>query len=121
MDAPATFANVFGREREKRMRYGVFAFSLGLVMAAVLMTLRAPHAARAVVLLPFFFGVMLLFQGLTGTCAGLAARGLRDLGDGPEAITNAEELAAVRRRARLVTLFSALGALAATAGFLVLP
>lgn len=48
---------------------------------------------------------------------GLASRGLRDLGSGPERIDDPAELAAVRRRARAVTLKS-LGAALAVAALL---
>ena len=44
----------------------------------------------------------------------LAARGQRDLDGGPEAISDAGELAQVRRQAQRVRLQSALAGLAAT-------
>lgn len=59
--------NVAGRAREIRMRNGVVSFAFGLVLAVVLMKLGAPLALRAIVVVPFYFGVMAMLQGLTST------------------------------------------------------
>ncbi len=45
----------------------------------------------------------------------MAAQGLRDMGDGPEAVANPAEAAALRARGRRVMAISALGAALATA------
>lgn len=50
----------------------------------------------------------------------LASRGLRDMGSGPEPITDAEMLNAVRRQARRVQWKSVVGAALITALYLVI-
>lgn len=51
----------------------------------------------------------------------LAARGLRNMGDGEEEIEDPEELNQVRRQARRVHIESVLAALALTAMAVILP
>ncbi len=52
---------------------------------------------------------------------GLASRGLRDMDDGPAAVTDADVDAAIRRQARGVYVRSLLSALALTALALAIP
>jgi hypothetical protein len=51
---------------------------------------------------------------------GLAAQGLRDIGDGAEKIRNPDELARVQRQARRVITYSTISAILATGLFLLI-
>lgn len=88
--------------RNARLRRGVAAFAAAQVLALGLAHLRAGRPARAALFAPLFLAAWWIAQGLSGADPLLAARGLRDVGDGPEPIADAAELARVRAAARLV-------------------
>ena len=62
-----------------------------MVLAVVAMEEKAPRWVLFALFFPFFFGAFGVFQGLLRTCPGLALRGMRDAGDGPEKIADAGE------------------------------
>jgi hypothetical protein len=94
--------NLGKARRTSRLRGGVVALALALGLALGLAHLRAQAPLHALVFVPFFIASWHIVQGLGGTDPLLAARGLRDMGDGPEPIAGAEELARVRAAGRLV-------------------
>lgn len=96
--------NIGPLERRKRVRFGVAIFVMVAVVAAVMLAMGAPRPWRLVLFLPMFGAAVGLFQVREKTCVKLAARGQRDLDGGPEAITDAGELAQVKRQARRVYL-----------------
>jgi hypothetical protein len=71
-----------------------------MVLAVVSMEAKAPRWVIFALFFPFFFGAFGVFQGLLRTCPGLALRGMRDTGDGPETIVDPAE----RRRTQLRAL-----------------
>jgi hypothetical protein len=113
--------NLSADTQAQRMRAGVFTLGVGLALAALMMRAGAPLTARLGLIVPFWLSSQLLLSGLFNTCAGLAARGMRNLGDGPEQIASHEELTGVKCLAKRVTLISAALACIATALFVVVP
>lgn len=104
--------------QERRLRLGAASFALGLVLAVVLVKLGAPPALRLVLAIPFVIGASGLYMGLFRTCGGLAARGLRDTGDGPTPIVDPEELRRVRVTALKVTALALVTGALATSLFM---
>ena len=86
----------------RRLRGGVIAFAIALSFALGLEHIRADRSVRMALFVPFFAAAWGIAQGLSGTDPPLALRGLRDNGEGREAIVGAYELARVRASARLV-------------------
>jgi hypothetical protein len=54
--------NIGPRERRKRLSAGVVGFGIGVVLAAVLITMRAPALWRLLLFFPFLFGALGVFQ-----------------------------------------------------------
>jgi hypothetical protein len=106
-------ANLGPRSQDSRLRMGVVAFTGTLALAIVLAKAGAPQELRWLLVLPFFWAVMGVAQALYGTCPFMAAKGLRDGGEGAEAILNPDELKQVRTRGRRLVMASL--AIAATA------
>jgi hypothetical protein len=99
-------ANIGRKERRKRMTVGLIGLALGVGGASVLAGWGAALPWRLLLFVPFWLGAIGVFQALDRTCVGLSSRGQRDMDDGPAAITDASELAQVRRQARQVYLKS---------------
>jgi hypothetical protein len=93
--------NIGPRERRKRRVMGIAGLALGALLAFALVVLGAPRPWRAVIFFPIWIAALGLLQTREQTCIALAARGLRNMDDGEEAIEDegqAEELRAVARR-----------------------
>ena len=54
--------NIGPRERRKRLSAGVVGFGVGIVLAAVLVAMRAPALWRLLLFFPFLFGALGVFQ-----------------------------------------------------------
>jgi hypothetical protein len=105
--------------QELRLRAGAVAFALGIVLAVVMLKLGASPAQRLVLAVPFIAGANGLYMGLSSTCTSLAARGLRDGGDGPTPIVDRDELQRVRRSAMVITAFAMVSGALATSLFMI--
>jgi hypothetical protein len=55
-------ANIGPGERRKRLTAGIVGLTVGLLLAAALITLRAPAMWRMLLFFPFLFGALGLFQ-----------------------------------------------------------
>ena len=100
----ACIPNISGPERRKRLRSGIISLVLSLGVLALLLAIRADFLWR-LALLPLFLGAATgYFQWADKTCVALASRDSRQTGDSPEQITDAGELAQVKRQARTVSL-----------------
>ena len=55
-------ANLGPRERRKRLSAGVVSFVVGIVLASVLVAIRAPALWRLLLFFPFLFGGLGVFQ-----------------------------------------------------------
>jgi hypothetical protein len=54
--------NIGPGERHKRLSAGIVGLSAGIVLAAVLIALRAPAMWRLLLFFPFLFGALGVFQ-----------------------------------------------------------
>jgi hypothetical protein len=111
----ATLANIGLAERRRRRQMGVSALSLGAVVVVAAWVLDLGLSVRVAGGFLFFLGFIGIFQARASTCVALASRGARDMDEGPEAIQNPAEVAALRAQARRVLLRSAVAALIVTA------
>ena len=63
VDMPSTRAvNIGPGERRKRLSAGVVGLAVGVVLAVVLIALRAPVMWRLLLFFPFLFGALGVFQ-----------------------------------------------------------
>jgi hypothetical protein len=113
--------NIGRRERQRRLVGGIVMLAVAAGLAGGLMLFGAPRWWRLLVLLPAWGGALGLFQVRAKTCVALAARGLRNMDAGDEAIANPRELDQVRAQSRQVHVRAALSALALTALIVMLP
>jgi len=58
----ARVANIGTGERRKRLTAGIVGLTVGLLLAAPLITLRAPTMWRVLLFFPFLFGALGVFQ-----------------------------------------------------------
>jgi hypothetical protein len=115
---PVRQGNIGDMPLNARLRWGVILFGSGIVLGTVLLELHAWRPALGGLFIPFFLGANGIFMGLYRTCTGLAVRGLRDLGGGPEKIASQPELHAVRMCAVRVTVAAFIMATLATGSFM---
>lgn len=107
-------SNISERLIVLRLRRSVVLFAVGLLMVGALHHFGVDLAWYGLVALPFFGAINLAFQGIFKTCTYMAARGMRDLGEGQERVADREEQAALRARGRRIQLMSLAVTLAAT-------
>jgi hypothetical protein len=110
-------ANLGLQGQDSRLRVGVVGFTVTLALAIWLAKAGAPHELRWLLALPFFGSVMSVTQALYRTCPFMAAKGLREGGEGVEVIANPDELKTIRSRGRRVVFASAAIALTAAGLF----
>jgi hypothetical protein len=112
-------ANLGPRGQDSRLRVGVVGFTLTLGLAIVLAKVGVAHQLRWLLALPFFWSVVMVAQALYGTCPFMAAKGMREggEGEGEVIIANPDELKNVRTRGRKLVLASAAIALLAAGLF----
>ncbi len=89
------------------------------IAAGALLTTDAARFWRVILALPVGGASVGLFQVQAKTCVALAARGLRNMDSGDEAIANAQELARVRTQSRGVYVKAAVTTIVVTAILLV--
>jgi hypothetical protein len=80
---------------------GIVGLAAGAFLAFVLVALRAPRLARIVIFFPIWFAALGLLQTREQICIALAARGMRNMDGGEEAIEDerlVKELRATSRR-----------------------
>ncbi|HEX6767135.1 MAG TPA: hypothetical protein VF103_16675 [Polyangiaceae bacterium] len=114
-------ANIGPNERRKRLVAGIVLLAIGVVVSAILVALDTSRLYRLAVFLPFWWGGISTFQVTQKTCVALAAKGVRNLDGGEQAITDEAELRQVKRQARGVQLRGLALGVALTAVVLLLP
>jgi hypothetical protein len=97
-----------------RLRGSVLAFATALAVIAALRVAQTSPVWFLVASLPFFAAFWLTYQGLFKTCTYLASHGLRDVGDGKEAVCNLQEVAQLRAQGRSVLLLAGVSSAIAT-------
>jgi hypothetical protein len=113
--------NIGPAQRRLRQRIGVASFTLAALIAALLLYLDATRGWRLLALPPIWIGTLSLIEAKTRTCVMLAARGLRNLDAGNEAVTDGGLRDALNARARQVHLRAAVLALALAGALLAYP
>ena len=117
----AVCPNIGPRERQRRLVGGFFFLSIAICVGIALIAFHAPRPWRLLIFLPTWATAIGFFQVRAKTCVALAARGLRNMDTGDEAITNPSELEAVRAQSRSVHIRSVLTAIAVAALLALLP
>ena len=113
--------NIGPRERQRRLVGGLFFLAIAICVAGSVIVFKAPRPWRLLVFLPTWAAAIGFFQVRAKTCVALAARGLRNMDTGDEAITDPRELDQVRSQSRAVHIRSVLVALVAAAALALLP
>lgn len=113
--------NIGPRERHRRLVAGVGLLVLAAGVAGILLWVEVPRLWRVLVFLPAWAGALGVFQVTAKTCVALAARGLRNMDAGDEAITDPQELEHVRTQSRQVHVKALLLAALVAALIVLLP
>ena len=121
MDPGICIPNIGPRQRRRRLIVGAVMLAAAAVIAAGLVAFGARRALRIVVFLPLIAGLIGLLQVRAKTCVALAARGLRNMDGGDEAIADPGERLAVKAQARRVNVQAVLIAAGITAVLVALP
>src|SRR5688500_12395910 len=122
MNTPAAcIPNIGPRERRRRLVMGVVIAGLTVALLAWLVTAGAPRVWRLLVFVPAWIAALDVLQVRAKTCVLLAAKGVRNMDAGNEAIGDAAELTAVRAQARAVHVQSLVAAAVATAAAMAVP
>ena len=113
--------NIGPRERQRRLVGAFFFLSIAVCVGVCLIAFHAPRPWRLLVFLPVWASAIGFFQVQAKTCVALAARGLKNMDTGDEAITHPNELKAVRAQSRSVHIRSILTAVVVAALLALLP
>ena len=113
--ADACIPNIGPRERQRRLVGGFFFLAIAACLAGGLMWFEAPRLWRLLIFLPAWAAAIGFYQVKEKTCVALAARGLKNLDEGDEAITNPSELALVKTQSRRVHIRAVVSALVVAA------
>ncbi len=111
--ATVCIANIGPAERRKRWVVGVVGVAVCVAATLLLVLNGSSRWWRLSLFLPWCVSALGIFQARANTCVALAARGIKQLGDTPEAVPRGE-MAAIQAQARQVKLRSVLVALLAT-------
>ena len=114
-------SNIGPRERRRRLVGGFVFLLVTACVAGCLILFDAPRVWRLLVFLPAWGTAIGFFQVSAKTCVALAARGLKNMDTGDEAITDPRELSQVRAQSRGVHIRSILTGVIAAALLLLLP
>ncbi len=105
--------NIGPQGRRNRFWMGLVSLGVGWVLAFRIRNQSNPFLT-AVLFFPFFAGMLGLFQAREKTCALLAARGLRNMDQGPAPVSDSKIAGHLRRRGQSIFIKSALAALLLT-------
>ena len=113
--------NLGPRERRKRRLMGIVALTVGVGLAFVMVVYGAPRLYRLVIFFPIWMAGLGLLQSREKTCIALAARGVCNMDDGEEKITDERTVEELRDKARWINRRALLTAAAITLLALVFP
>jgi hypothetical protein len=113
--------NIGPMQQRRRLLLGLIMIALSVAVGLWLVGAGAARASRLLLFLPLLFGFLGLLQVREKTCVALAARGLRNMDQGSEPITDPAALAQVKAQARRVQVRALAAAAAITAVFVALP
>lgn len=106
MDKNAHIANISKIEQDKRFKFGVVMFVLGVVAFILLVIFDVERVWRLSLFLLFVNAGYGYFQAQDETWVALAQRGLRQISDKVEKIEDTAEISQVKQQAFVVTLKS---------------
>jgi hypothetical protein len=112
--AGACIPNIGPRERRRRLVGGLVFLAVAACVAGCLIWFDAPQPWRLLVFLPAWVSAIGFFQVSEKTCVALAARGVKNMDTGDEAITDPRELERVRAQSRRVHIRAVVSAAVAT-------
>ena len=121
MTTAAACPNIGPRERQRRLVGGLFFLAIAICVAGSVLVFKAPRPWRLLVFLPTWAAAIGFFQVRAKTCVALAARGLKNMDAGDEAITDPRELDQVRAQSRGVHIRSIAAGLIVAALLALLP
>jgi len=107
-------ANISPRERQKRLRIGVAAFMVTLVLLGVLIVLDVNPIWRLLLFFMFWGAGVSYFEARDKTCIAYAYNKTRKMGEEEEKIEDAAELKQVRRQSSRLIVKAFFTALALT-------
>lgn len=116
-----TCPNIGPRERRRRLIGGFVFLVVAACVVGGLILFNAPRPWRLLVFLPAWAAAIGFFQVSAKTCVALAARGLKNMDSGDEAITDPSELKQVRAQSRSIHIRAALTAVAVAILLALLP
>jgi hypothetical protein len=114
-------ANIGPRERQRRLIGGSVFLLVALCVGVCLILFDAPRPWRLLVFLPAWAAAIGFFQVSAKTCVALAARGLKNMDAGDEAITDPSELKQIRAQSRGVHIRAALAGIVVAVLLTMLP
>ena len=101
----AVCENIGPRQRAYRLKIAIGAFLVGDVLSFALLFMRAAQGLRLLVFLPFVVAAISLFETKQRTCVLLAAKGVRNMDDGEQRVTDPNFLRqAARQSWRILAL-----------------
>jgi hypothetical protein len=107
--------NIGPAQRRLRVKIGVASLAVAVALEALLLLSGVSRGWRVLTLPPLWIGVLALIEASMRTCILLAARGIRNMDDGNQAIADDDVRLALQQRARRVHLLAAATALLLTA------
>lgn len=113
--------NLESEGQSARMRVGILALAVALGLVLALQAFEAPRLWRLTLFVPFFLTLFGATQALYRTCPSLAARGVREVCGAEEPVARASERSRSRSIGHRVLWLSVVGALIATAVFVLVP
>jgi len=114
-------ANISPLERQKRLRIGVVAFMITLVLLGVLIVLDVNPMWRLLLFFMFWGAGVSYFEARDKTCIAYALNETRKMGEEEEKIEDAAELKQVRRQSSRLIVKAFFTALALTLIAFLLP
>jgi hypothetical protein len=121
MSETACIPNIGPGERQRRLVGGFFFLAIAVCVGVCLIWFNAPRPWRLLIFLPAWASAIGFFQVSAKTCVALAARGLKNMDAGDEAISDSGELDQVRKQSRAVHIRSILTAAVVAALLTLLP
>jgi hypothetical protein len=113
--------NIGPRQQRRRLIGGIALLVVATAVGVSLIWLNAPRPWRLLVFLPSWAGALGVFQVTAKTCVALAARGLRNMDSGDEAIDDERELEQIHAQSKQVHIRSIVSAVAVAALFAAIP
>lgn len=114
-------ANIGPREQRKRRMMGIAALIAAALLVFVLVAWDEPRLLRLFVFFPIWIAALGLFQAREKTCIALAARGVCNMDEGEESITDERVAAELRDRAKRINRQSLMTAIIVTLVALAFP